>query len=128
MPDETLHLPLIQSVLEREKDTPGALLPILHAIQDRLGFIPAASASRAAFSASRCFSICSSSVVEIELEIRPETDAECDQGAGEAARIAKAVSGQNVSESQPGVSDCILKQSTTSPSRSISGVAHVLAR
>jgi formate dehydrogenase subunit gamma len=40
MPDETLHLPLIQSVLEREKDTPGALLPILHAIQEGAGYIP----------------------------------------------------------------------------------------
>lgn len=41
MPDETLHLPLIHSVLEREKDTAGALLPILHAIQDGAGYIPA---------------------------------------------------------------------------------------
>lgn len=40
MPDETLHLPLIHRVLEREKDTPGALLPILHAIQDDAGYIP----------------------------------------------------------------------------------------
>src|SRR5262245_36292125 len=40
MPDEMLHLPLIQSVLEREKDTPGALLPILHAIQEGAGYIP----------------------------------------------------------------------------------------
>src|SRR5574343_28537 len=41
MPDETLHLPLIQRVLAREKDTPGALLPILHAIQEGAGYIPA---------------------------------------------------------------------------------------
>ncbi|WP_271410264.1 formate dehydrogenase subunit gamma [Pseudomonas sp. Q1-7] len=40
MSDETLHLPLIQSVLEREKDTAGALLPVLHAIQDGAGYIP----------------------------------------------------------------------------------------
>ncbi|MGG2395446.1 formate dehydrogenase subunit gamma [Pseudomonas sp. SH1-B] len=40
MPDETLHLPSIQRVLEREKDTPGALLPILHAIQEDVGYVP----------------------------------------------------------------------------------------
>ncbi|MDH4653142.1 MULTISPECIES: formate dehydrogenase subunit gamma [unclassified Pseudomonas] len=40
MPDETLHLPLIHSVLEREKSAPGALLPILHAIQSGVGYIP----------------------------------------------------------------------------------------
>ena len=34
MPDESLHLPFVHDVLEREKATPGALLPILHAIQD----------------------------------------------------------------------------------------------
>ena len=40
MPDETLHLPLIQRVLERYKDTDGALLPILHAIQEDAGYVP----------------------------------------------------------------------------------------
>ncbi len=40
MPDELNHLPLIQRVLAREKDTPGALLPILHAIQAGVGYIP----------------------------------------------------------------------------------------
>ena len=40
MPDELLHLPLIHSILAREKDTPGALLPILHAIQAEFGYIP----------------------------------------------------------------------------------------
>lgn len=40
MPDETLHLPLIQGVLHAHKDTPGALLPVLHAIQDGIGHIP----------------------------------------------------------------------------------------
>ena len=40
MPDETLHLPLIHDVLAREKDTPGALLPILHAIHDGCGYVP----------------------------------------------------------------------------------------
>ncbi|HGA2315926.1 MULTISPECIES: formate dehydrogenase subunit gamma [unclassified Pseudomonas] len=43
MPDELLYLPAIQSILTREKDTPGALLPILHAIQDAVGFIPEAA-------------------------------------------------------------------------------------
>ncbi|WP_145181938.1 formate dehydrogenase subunit gamma [Pseudomonas sp. URMO17WK12:I11] len=43
MPDELLHLPVVQSILAREKDTPGALLPILHAIQDAIGFIPEAA-------------------------------------------------------------------------------------
>lgn len=40
MPDELNHLPLIQRVLAREKDSPGALLPILHAIQAGVGYIP----------------------------------------------------------------------------------------
>ncbi|MCO7521689.1 MULTISPECIES: formate dehydrogenase subunit gamma [unclassified Pseudomonas] len=40
MPDESNHLPLIQRVLAREKDSPGALLPILHAIQAGAGYIP----------------------------------------------------------------------------------------
>ncbi|MCO7516395.1 formate dehydrogenase subunit gamma [Pseudomonas guariconensis] len=43
MPDETLHLPLIQDALERHKAMPGALLPILHAIQDGAGFVPDAA-------------------------------------------------------------------------------------
>ncbi|WP_434700459.1 formate dehydrogenase subunit gamma [Pseudomonas sp. D1-1] len=43
MPDETLHLPLIHSVLARKKDTPGALLPILHAIQEGCGYVPDAA-------------------------------------------------------------------------------------
>ncbi|NBF01751.1 formate dehydrogenase subunit gamma [Pseudomonas sp. Fl5BN2] len=40
MPDETLHLPLIHTLLERHKGSPGALLPILHEIQEGLGYIP----------------------------------------------------------------------------------------
>lgn len=40
MPDELNHLPLIQRVLAREKANPGALLPILHAIQAGVGYIP----------------------------------------------------------------------------------------
>lgn len=40
MPDEALHLPLINRVLVQEKDTPGSLLPILHAIQKGAGYIP----------------------------------------------------------------------------------------
>ncbi|MCG8296449.1 formate dehydrogenase subunit gamma [Pseudomonas entomophila] len=43
MPDESNHLPLIQRVLAREKHTPGALLPILHAIQAGIGYIPDAA-------------------------------------------------------------------------------------
>lgn len=43
MPDELLHLPVIHSILNRQKDTPGALLPILHAIQEAIGFIPDAA-------------------------------------------------------------------------------------
>ena len=37
MPDELLHLPDIQRILARDKATPGALLPILHAIQHDIG-------------------------------------------------------------------------------------------
>lgn len=40
MPDEALHLPLINRILALEKDTPGSLLPILHAIQQEAGYIP----------------------------------------------------------------------------------------
>lgn len=40
MPDETLHLPLIHTLLERHKGVPGALLPLLHQIQEELGYIP----------------------------------------------------------------------------------------
>lgn len=43
MPDESLYLPEIQLILDREKSKPGALLPILHAIQDAIGFIPDAA-------------------------------------------------------------------------------------
>ncbi|MGA9661732.1 MAG: formate dehydrogenase subunit gamma, partial [Pseudomonas alloputida] len=43
MPDELLHLPVIQRILDRDKDTPGALLPILHAVQHEIGYIPDAS-------------------------------------------------------------------------------------
>jgi formate dehydrogenase subunit gamma len=43
MPDELLHLPVIQRILARDKDTPGALLPILHAVQHEIGYIPDAS-------------------------------------------------------------------------------------
>ncbi|MEO8636922.1 MAG: formate dehydrogenase subunit gamma [Gemmatimonadales bacterium] len=32
--------PVVQSVLDRLKTLPGALLPILHGIQDELGFVP----------------------------------------------------------------------------------------
>ncbi len=40
MPDEMLHLPVVNSLLERHKGTPGALLPILHDIQERIGYVP----------------------------------------------------------------------------------------
>lgn len=40
MPDELHHLPLIQRVLEHQRHKPGALLPILHAIQNGLGYVP----------------------------------------------------------------------------------------
>ena len=33
----------IARVVARLKDKPGALLPVLHAIQDTLGFVPAAA-------------------------------------------------------------------------------------
>ncbi|UPL04407.1 formate dehydrogenase subunit gamma [Pseudomonas sp. IsoF] len=48
MPDELLHLPLIHSILAREKETPGALLPILHAIQQGIGFVPDAAVAEIA--------------------------------------------------------------------------------
>ncbi|MBK8816506.1 MAG: formate dehydrogenase subunit gamma [Methylococcaceae bacterium] len=35
--------PKIQEIITELKDKPGALLPILHAIQDHLGYIPAES-------------------------------------------------------------------------------------
>lgn len=43
MPDETLYLPLTQRVLEHHRSTPGALLPVLHAIQAGAGYIPDAA-------------------------------------------------------------------------------------
>ncbi|MDH0134581.1 NAD(P)H-dependent oxidoreductase subunit E, partial [Pseudomonas asiatica] len=48
MPDELLHLPVIQRILARDKDTPGALLPILHAIQHDIGYIPDAAVAEIA--------------------------------------------------------------------------------
>ena len=39
MPDEMLQLPVVNSVLERHKGCPGALLPILHEIQEGIGYI-----------------------------------------------------------------------------------------
>ena len=43
MPDESLHLPVINSLQERHAGTPGALLPLLHDIPDRIGYIPDAA-------------------------------------------------------------------------------------
>lgn len=34
---------LIQQIIDAHKDKPGAMLPILHAIQDRIGYIPEAA-------------------------------------------------------------------------------------
>ena len=48
MPDELLHLPVIHRILARDKDTPGALLPILHAIQHDIGYIPDAAVAEIA--------------------------------------------------------------------------------
>src|SRR4051812_26832238 len=42
------HAEIIEQVLAEERSRPGALLPILHAIQDRLGFIPPASLAQIA--------------------------------------------------------------------------------
>ena len=33
----------VQGIVARLKDTPGALLPVLHAIQDALGYVPGAA-------------------------------------------------------------------------------------
>lgn len=46
MPDEMLHLPMVNSLLERHKRSPGALLPILHEIQEGIGYIPDAAIPR----------------------------------------------------------------------------------
>lgn len=43
MPDEMSYLPLIHRVLDSHKAVPGALLPILHAIQKGAGFVPDAA-------------------------------------------------------------------------------------
>lgn len=41
VPERTPNLATIESILREHAGRPGALLPILHAIQDRLGFVPA---------------------------------------------------------------------------------------
>lgn len=38
---ERTHLQEIEAAIARQKDRPGALLPLLHEIQDRLGHVPA---------------------------------------------------------------------------------------
>lgn len=43
MPDQMSILPMVNSLLERHKGSPGALLPILHEIQEGLGYIPDAA-------------------------------------------------------------------------------------
>ena len=40
VPDPTGNLPMIESIVTARANQPGALLPILHAIQDALGYIP----------------------------------------------------------------------------------------
>ena len=40
--DSTAH-ETVSRIVERLKDKPGALLPILHAVQDALGYVPAAA-------------------------------------------------------------------------------------
>ncbi|PSS58740.1 formate dehydrogenase subunit gamma [Pseudomonas sp. BBP2017] len=40
MPNEMLHLPKVDCLLKRYKGSPGALLPILHEIQETIGYIP----------------------------------------------------------------------------------------
>jgi formate dehydrogenase subunit gamma len=40
MTQTTLDLDVVRDVIEAKKSMPGALLPILHAIQEQLGFIP----------------------------------------------------------------------------------------
>ena len=42
------QLAAVDEAIERLRDLPGALLPILHAIQDKLGFVPPASVERIA--------------------------------------------------------------------------------
>jgi formate dehydrogenase subunit gamma len=39
-PDTAVWTPAVTKALERLKDQPGALLPILHAVQDEVGYIP----------------------------------------------------------------------------------------
>ncbi|MFG0679027.1 formate dehydrogenase subunit gamma [Pseudomonas sp. xss_4] len=43
MPDQMLHLPAVQRIVADHQETPGALLPILHAIQHAVGYIPDAA-------------------------------------------------------------------------------------
>jgi formate dehydrogenase subunit gamma len=40
---DSAHQDAVSGIVARLKDTPGALLPILHAVQDALGFVPAAA-------------------------------------------------------------------------------------
>jgi formate dehydrogenase subunit gamma len=42
-PLDSAHQEILSGIVARLKDTPGALLPILHAVQDALGFVPAAA-------------------------------------------------------------------------------------
>jgi formate dehydrogenase subunit gamma len=37
---DSAHQDAVSGIVARLKDTPGALLPILHAVQDALGFVP----------------------------------------------------------------------------------------
>jgi len=42
------HAKVVEQALAEHRERPGALLPVLHAIQDRLGFIPPDSVARIA--------------------------------------------------------------------------------
>lgn len=40
MTEISANMPTVQEIINNLKDLPGALLPILHGIQDKLGYIP----------------------------------------------------------------------------------------
>ncbi|MBC8210341.1 MAG: formate dehydrogenase subunit gamma [Gammaproteobacteria bacterium] len=40
MPDEVIDRALIQNIIAQHETMPGALLPVLHGIQDSIGYIP----------------------------------------------------------------------------------------
>ncbi len=52
-PNEPSDVPTLQALIDHAKDEPGALLPLLHAIQDAHGYIPDASLSAIAKALNR---------------------------------------------------------------------------